>query len=131
MAQRKRKTSPSTPTLPPQLAAANLHAAGIDIGAEGHFVAVPPSDDPQPVRGFGAYTADLEALEDWLDRLPPGVSAVYPNFDYVRAEMTAARGDSVTAARLYDTAAARYADRNDTYGASRSMLAASAAAAAR
>src|SRR5262249_39809116 len=31
--------------------------------------------------------------------------------------------------RLYDTAAARYADRNDTDGASRSMLAASAAAA--
>jgi DNA-binding SARP family transcriptional activator len=43
--------------------------------------------------------------------------------------MTAARGDSVAAGRLYDTAAARYADRNDTDGASRSMLAASAAAA--
>jgi DNA-binding SARP family transcriptional activator len=70
-----------------------------------------------------------QALEDWLDRLPPDASAVYPNFDYVRAEMTAARGDSVTAARLYDTAAARYADRNDTDGASRSLLAASAAAA--
>ena len=66
MAQRKQKTSPPTPTLPPQLAAVNLHAAGIDIGAERHFVAVPPSDDPQPVRGFGAYTADLEALADWL-----------------------------------------------------------------
>ena len=70
-----------------------------------------------------------QALEDWLDRLPSGVSAVYPNFDYLRAEMTAARGDSVTAGRLYDSAAARYADRNDTFGASRSMLAASAAAA--
>jgi len=70
-----------------------------------------------------------QALEDWLDRLPRGVSAVYPNFDYVRAEMTAARGDPVAAGRLYDTAAARYADRNDTDGASRSMLAASAAAA--
>jgi len=66
MAQRKQKTSQSTPPLPPQLAAVNLHAAGIDIGAEGHFVAVPPSDDPQPVRGFGAYTGDLEALADWL-----------------------------------------------------------------
>jgi ATP/maltotriose-dependent transcriptional regulator MalT len=54
---------------------------------------------------------------------------MYPNFEYVRAEMTAARGDSVAAGRLYDTAAARYADRNDTDGASRSMLAASAAAA--
>src|SRR5215469_16430003 len=70
-----------------------------------------------------------QTLEDWLDRLPPGVSAVYPNFEYVRAEMAAARGDPVTAGRLYDTAAARYADRHDTDGASRSMLAASAAAA--
>jgi DNA-binding SARP family transcriptional activator len=70
-----------------------------------------------------------QVLENWLDRLPPGVSAGYPNFDYVRAEMTAARGDSVAAGRLYDTAAARYADRNDTDGASRSMLAASVAAA--
>jgi DNA-binding SARP family transcriptional activator len=70
-----------------------------------------------------------QALEEWLDRLPPGLSAVYPNFDYLRAEMTAARGDSVTASRLYDTAATRYANRNDTDGASRSMLAASAAAA--
>jgi transposase len=69
MARSKPKASrpaAPTPALPPQLAAANLHAAGIDIGAEAHFVAVPPSDDPQPVRGFGAYTADLEALADWL-----------------------------------------------------------------
>jgi transposase len=29
-------------------------------------VAAPPIDDPQPVRGFGAYTADLEASADWL-----------------------------------------------------------------
>jgi transposase len=66
MAQRQQKTSQSTPPLPPQLAAVTLHAAGIDIGAEGHFVALPPSDDPQPVRGFGAYPGDVEALADWL-----------------------------------------------------------------
>jgi transposase len=69
MARSKPKASRTTapvPALPPQLAAANLHAAGIDIGAEAHFVAVPPSDDPQPVRGFGAYTADLHAIADWL-----------------------------------------------------------------
>ena len=46
MAQRKQQRSRSTPALPPQLAAVNLHAAGIDIGAEAHWVAVPPSDDP-------------------------------------------------------------------------------------
>jgi len=69
MARSKSKVSRvahSAPALPPQLAAAHLHAAGIDVGAEAHFVAVPPSDDPQPVRGFGAFTADLEALVAWL-----------------------------------------------------------------
>jgi transposase len=66
MAQRTQKRARSKHTLPPQLAAVNLHAAGIDIGAAAHWVAVPPSDDPQPVRSFGAYTADLEALADWL-----------------------------------------------------------------
>jgi len=66
MAPRKPKATQATPALPPQLAAVNLHAAGIDIGAEAHFVAVPPSDDPQPVRSFGAFTADLEALAAWL-----------------------------------------------------------------
>ncbi len=36
--------------LPVQLATVNLHAAGIDIGAQEHGVAVPPDSDPQPVR---------------------------------------------------------------------------------
>lgn len=66
MAPRKQKQARSQPTLPPQLAAANLHAAGSDVGAAAHYGAVPPSDDPQPVRCFAAYTVDLEALADWL-----------------------------------------------------------------
>ncbi len=53
-------------SLPPQLAAVNLHAAGIDIGATEHWVAVPPDSDTEPVRRCGACTADLEALADWL-----------------------------------------------------------------
>src|SRR5215510_4107416 len=52
--------------LPSPLAAVNLHAAGIDIGAQEHWVAVPADSDPQPVRRFGACTADLEAIADWL-----------------------------------------------------------------
>ena len=52
--------------LPAQLAAVNLHAAGIDIGAQEHWVAVPPESDLQPVRRFGACTADLEAVAGWL-----------------------------------------------------------------
>ena len=41
-------------------------AAGIDIGNESHYVAVPPSRDPQPVRCFGCTTAELKAMADWL-----------------------------------------------------------------
>jgi len=66
MARRKLQHPRSKTALPPQLAAVNLHAAGIDVGAEAHYVALPASDDPQPVRGFGAYTVDLESLADWL-----------------------------------------------------------------
>jgi len=66
MPHRKQQQPRSKSALPPQLAAVNLQAAGIDVGAEVHFVAVPPSDDPQPVRCCGAYTVDLESLADWL-----------------------------------------------------------------
>jgi transposase len=41
-------------------------AAGIDIGNESHYVAVPPSRDSQPVRRFGCTTAELKAMADWL-----------------------------------------------------------------
>jgi transposase len=55
----------------------NPHAAGIDVHAAQHWVAVPPEAAPPPtaghppnlpphVRKFGACTADLEALADWL-----------------------------------------------------------------
>jgi len=53
-------------SLPAQLQHLNLHAAGIDIGSTAHFVAVPPDSDPQPVRQFGTFTADLHRLADWL-----------------------------------------------------------------
>jgi hypothetical protein len=66
MAHRQQPHPRTHSARPPQLAAVNLHAAGIDVGAEAHDVAVPPSDAPQPVRCFGAYTVDLEAVADWL-----------------------------------------------------------------
>lgn len=46
--------------------AINPHAAGVDLGSREHWVAVPQDRDPQPVRGFGTFTADLEALAQWL-----------------------------------------------------------------
>jgi transposase len=47
-------------------AAVHRQAAGIDSGVTEHWVAVPADHDPQPVRHFGACTADLEALAEWL-----------------------------------------------------------------
>lgn len=45
------------------------HAAGIDLGATEHFVAVPPdavAAGACPVRKFGCFTKDLEAMVEWL-----------------------------------------------------------------
>lgn len=44
----------------------NLNAAGIDIGAEELYVAVPADRDADSVRIFGTFTVDLYALADWL-----------------------------------------------------------------
>lgn len=44
----------------------NPDAAGIDIGAREHYVAVPAERDEQPVRCFGAFTEDLQRLAQWL-----------------------------------------------------------------
>lgn len=41
-------------------------AAGIDCGSESHYVAVPRDRDPEPVREFRTFTADLHRLADWL-----------------------------------------------------------------
>lgn len=43
------------------------NAAGIDVGAESHYVAVPQDSDEEPVRNFGAFTGDLYRLADWLE----------------------------------------------------------------
>jgi transposase len=41
-------------------------AAGIDVGNSVHYVAVRPDRDPDPVRRFECFTADLHRLADWL-----------------------------------------------------------------
>jgi transposase len=41
-------------------------AAGIDIGNEWHYVAVPPKRDSEPVRRFGCTTAELKSMAGWL-----------------------------------------------------------------
>ena len=44
----------------------NADAAGIDVGADEHYVAVPPERAGQAVRRFGAFTEDLQHLAQWL-----------------------------------------------------------------
>lgn len=44
----------------------NVDVAGVDVGAETHFVAVPADRTDTPVRKFRSFTADLQKLADWL-----------------------------------------------------------------
>jgi transposase len=50
----------------PGLEMVNRDAAGIDVGNESHYVAVPLGRDAQPVREFGSWTAALEEMAQWL-----------------------------------------------------------------
>ncbi len=44
----------------------NLNAAGMDVGAEEVYVAVPKGRDEESVRSFPTFTVDLYRLADWL-----------------------------------------------------------------
>ena len=48
------------------MAQINSNAAGIDIGSEEVYVAVPPGRDEESVRSFPTFTVDLQSLADWL-----------------------------------------------------------------
>jgi transposase len=52
----------------------NPKAAGIDVGSMLHYVAVPVELSTTPVRKFGSFTSDLEAIAAWLTSI--GVSTV-------------------------------------------------------
>ena len=45
----------------------NLNAAGLDIGDDEIYVAVPKGRDEVSVRVFQTFTRDLHALADWLE----------------------------------------------------------------
>ena len=49
-----------------ELKRVNPNAAGIDVGAASHYVAVPEDRDEQPVREFASFTGDLYCLAAWL-----------------------------------------------------------------
>lgn len=54
--------------LPKSLQKVNLNAAGIDIGSEEHYVAVPEDRDEESVRSFKCFTPDLHKMAKWLKR---------------------------------------------------------------
>jgi len=62
----KRYTRRRGKKLPKHLDVLNPDAAGIDLGSTGHFVSVPEDRDDEPIRQFGCYTAQLNAMADWL-----------------------------------------------------------------
>lgn len=45
----------------------NMNAAGLDIGDDQIYVAVPEGQDKESVRVFGTFTANLYTLADWLE----------------------------------------------------------------
>lgn len=47
----------------------NLYAAGIDIGSNSHYVAVPEELGPNPVQEFSCFTGDLNRMADWLVKI--------------------------------------------------------------
>ena len=58
MARKSRRTR--------RLRVVNPDCAGIDIGKDRHFVAVEAERSDEPVRSFGSFTRDLEAMAAWL-----------------------------------------------------------------
>jgi transposase len=63
----KRKKKQSIPVPPSEeIPVLHVNAAGIDIGANEIYVAVPPDRDPQPVRCFGTFTGELLRMAEWL-----------------------------------------------------------------
>lgn len=70
MAKTVRRKRPSKKPL----SSIHPNAAGLDVGATFHVVAVPPDRDEQPIRTFKSFTGDLHRLADWLQAV--GVTTV-------------------------------------------------------
>ena len=69
LARSRAHQSPPQPTPPSSLPHLNATAAGIDVGATAHVVAVPADRDAEPVREFGPFTNDLDRLSRVADRV--------------------------------------------------------------
>ena len=62
------KKSKKNPAMSSQnLSTISPKAAGIDIGADRHWVSVPPGSTQDNVKSFSCLTPDLYAMADWLN----------------------------------------------------------------
>lgn len=104
MPRRKSPTAKTDPSTQALLDTLNPHAAGIDLSDDEHWVCVPegsvpdkPSrregELPSRVRRFGACTADLRSIADWLrlakvDTVAMEATGVYwvPLYDLLESE---------------------------------------------
>ncbi len=64
--RRKKELPQDIPKVDP-LDQINMNAAGLDIGDEEIYVAVPEGRDKESVRVFGTFTVHLHTLADWLE----------------------------------------------------------------
>jgi len=64
--KRRKKAANEQPVWSVNLDVVHPNAAGIDIGNESHYVAVPPDRDAQPVRQFACFTEALQQMAAWL-----------------------------------------------------------------
>jgi transposase len=64
--KRKKRAARGTQDWTLNLDVVHPNAAGIDIGNESHYVAVPPDRDAEPIRQFACFTEDLRRMAGWL-----------------------------------------------------------------
>src|SRR6516165_11006424 len=65
---RERSLAVPVPASAAPLTVVNPDAAGIDVHSNMHMVCVPADRDANPVRQFGAHTADLHEIVAWLHK---------------------------------------------------------------
>jgi transposase len=65
-AKRKNKAARGAQDWTLNLDVVHPNAAGIDVGNQSHYVAVPPDRDAEPIRQFACFTEDLRRMAGWL-----------------------------------------------------------------
>ena len=113
---------------PSKLNIIHTQAAGIDVGATFHVVAVPPALSPEPVQTFQSFTGDLYRLANWLVEI--GVTTVamestgidwIPVFDILEAHglevlLVNARHVKTVPGRKTDVSDAQWLQQLPSYG---------------